>query len=76
MTVTSSPSGVVGGWLVAGDAPVVAQALDDRGGEALAAGAAPALAVEDAGDGGIGVVDGEPAEQREGVLVGAELAGW
>src|SRR5215218_7201423 len=62
-----------GGWLVAADAPVMPQALDDRGGKAQAAGAAAALAVEDAGDGGIGVVGRQPADQGDGVLVGAEL---
>ncbi len=63
--------GLLGGRLVAGDAPVVAEALDDGGGEALAGGAAPALAVQDAGDGGVGVVDGEPSQQGDGVFVGA-----
>src|SRR5437867_1466996 len=61
-----------GGWLVAGDAPVVAQALHDRGGKAQAAGAAAALAVEDAGDGGIGVVGRQPADECDGGLVGAD----
>src|SRR5215211_753324 len=62
-----------GGWLVAADAPVMPQALHDRGGEAQAAGAAAALAVEDAGDGGVGVVGRQPADQCDGVLVGADL---
>src|SRR5829696_4709591 len=61
-----------GGWLLAADAPVVAQALHDRGGGAQAAGAAAALAVEDPGDGGVGVVGGQPADQGDGVLVGAD----
>src|SRR6266545_679876 len=64
-----------GGWLVAADTPVVAQALHDRGGEAQAAGAAAALAVEDPGDDGIGVVGRQPADQRDGVLVGADRRG-
>ena len=47
--------------------------MHDRGGEAQAAGAAAALAVEDAGDGGVGVVGRQAADQCDGVLVGADL---
>ena len=49
------------GRLVARDLPVVAQAGDDLGGEPLAGCGAAALAVEDPGDRGVVVVDGEPA---------------
>jgi hypothetical protein len=51
---------------------VVAQALHDRGAEPQAAGAAAALTVEDAGNGGVGVVGGQPADQLDGVFVGAD----
>ena len=64
--------GRVGGRLVGGDAAVAAQAADDDRGEALAGGGAAALAVEDAGDRGVVVVGGEPFEQRDRVLVGAD----
>ena len=63
----------------AGCFQVAAQAADDDlGGEALAGGGAAALAVEDAGDRGVVVVDGEAAEQRDRVLVGADrgLVAW
>src|ERR671919_947796 len=63
--------GLLGRSLVTRDLPVMPQGLDDGGGEPLAGGAAPTLAVQDAGDGGVGVVDGEPAQQLDGVLVGA-----
>src|SRR4051812_2756601 len=64
--------GWLGGWLVRGDVAVAAQSADDDRGEALAGGAAAALAVEDAGDRGVVVVNGEPFEQRDRVLVGAD----
>src|SRR5215217_5910278 len=64
------------GWLdrrlVGGDASVAAQAADDDLGEPLAGGGAAALAVEDPGDRGVVVVRGEPGEQRDRVLVGAD----
>ena len=41
-------------------------------GEPLAGGGAAALAVEDPGDRGVVVVGGEPFEQRDRVLVGAD----
>jgi hypothetical protein len=52
---------------------VVAQALHDRGAEPQTAGAAAALTVEDPGDGGVGVVGGQPTDQRDDVFVGADL---
>ena len=42
------------------------------GGEGLASGAETSLAVQDPGDGGVGVVAGETANQLDGVLVGAD----
>src|SRR5919109_957464 len=70
--------GRVAGWLVARDLPVAAQAGDDLGGESLSGGRAAALAVEDSGDRGVVVVDGEPTHQRDGVVVGADrgLVSW
>lgn len=62
---------VVGGSVV-GDSPVVAQALDSTGGVRQPPGGAASLAVEDAGDLGVGVVHGQAAEQGDGVLVGAD----
>src|ERR671918_30884 len=62
--------GLLGRSLVTRDLPVMPQGLDDGGGEPLAGGAAPTLAVQDAGDGGVGVVDGGPGQQLDGVLVG------
>ena len=59
--------------LVAGDLPVVPQRLDPTGGERQSAGCRALLAVEDSGDGGVGVVHGQPAQQVDGVLVGADL---
>jgi hypothetical protein len=38
-------------------------------------GGAPVLPVEDAGDLGVGVVDGQPTDQVDGVLVCADLGG-
>ena len=51
---------------------VAAQAADDDRGEPLAGGGAAALAVEDPGDLAVVVVGGEPLEQRDRVLVGAD----
>ena len=45
------------------------------GGEAPAAGALSALAVEGAGDDGIGVMNGRAAHQCDAVLVGANGRG-
>ena len=51
---------------------VAAQAADDDLGESLAGGGAAALAVEDPGDRAVVVVDGEPPEEFDRVLVGAD----
>ena len=64
--------GRLGGRRVCGDVAVAAQAADDDLGEALAAGGAAALAVEDPGDPPVVVVDGEPPDQLDRVLVGAD----
>ena len=71
-TGSSSPSGGSVGWLVCGDLAVAAQAADDDRGEPLAGGGAAALAVEDPGDRAVVVVGGEPSEQLDRVLVGAD----
>ena len=63
--------GVLAG-LVAVDVPVVAQALHAAGGERQVPCGAPALPVEDAGDGRVGVVPREPPDQADGVLVGSD----
>ena len=70
--------GRFGRWLVCRDLAVPAEAGDDDLGEALAAGGAAALAVENPGDGGVVVVGGEAGEQRDRVLVGADrgLVSW
>ena len=68
--------GRLGGRLVRGDAAVAAQAADDDRGEALAGGGAAALAVEDPGDLAVVVVGGEPVDQRDRVLVGADRGLW
>ena len=44
--------------------------------KAVPAGGAFALAIEDAGDHGVGVVRGEAADEREAVLVGADRGGF
>src|SRR5262249_51161644 len=61
--------------LVAGDAPVVAQALDPTGGVWEDAGGGGGRPVEDPRDLGVVVVDGEPADQADSVLIGAQPAG-
>ena len=63
--------GRVFGGLVGGDVAVAAQAADDDRGEPLAACGAATLAVEDPCDRRVVVVDREPLEQRDRVLVGA-----
>ena len=60
------------GWLVGGDVAVAAQSADDDRGESLAARGAAALAVEDPGDRRVVVVDREPRDQFDRVLVGAD----
>ncbi len=64
--------GRFGRRLVCGDLAVAAQAADDDCGEPLAAGGAAALAVEDPGDPAVVVVGGEPSDQLDRVLVGAD----
>ena len=71
-TGSSSPSGGSARWLVCGDLTVAAQAADDDRGEPFAGGGAAALPVEDPGDLAVVVVGGEPADQHDGVLVGAD----
>jgi hypothetical protein len=66
---------VVGGC-VAGDFVVVAQRLHPTGGERQAAGGAAALPGEDVRDRRVGIVGGETADEVDGVLVGAQPAGW
>jgi hypothetical protein len=60
------------GRLMSGDSAVAAQAAADDLGEALTDRGAAALAVEDPSDGGVVVAGGEPGEQRDRVLVGAD----
>src|SRR5215207_194845 len=64
--------GRLGGRLVCRDVAVAAQPADDDRGEALAGGGAAALAVEDPSDLPVVVVDSEPREQLDRVLVGAD----
>ncbi len=64
--------GALGGRLAPGNAAVAAQAPDVERRKALPAGRAFALAIEDAGDDGVGVVRGEPANEREAVLIGSD----
>jgi hypothetical protein len=58
--------------LVGGDSAVAARAADDDLGEPVTGRGAATLAVEDPSDGGVVVVGGEPCEQRDRVLVGAD----
>jgi hypothetical protein len=58
--------------LAPGNVAVAAQAPDVERCEALPAGRAFALAIEDAGDDGVGVVRGETENEREAVLVGLD----
>ena len=59
----------------AGNVVAEPQCLDSSGGVGQSFGGAPVLPVEDAGDLGVGVVDGQPADQVDGVLVCADLGG-
>ena len=68
--------GWFGRWFVCGDVAVAAQAADDDRGEPFAGGGAAALPVEDPGDLAVVVVGGEPADQLDGVLVGADRGLW
>ncbi|HKY39828.1 MAG TPA: reverse transcriptase domain-containing protein [Polyangiaceae bacterium] len=58
------------GRLEARNVPVNAQAAHSVGGEAHTLGGDLALAIEDAGDDGIGIVTSEAAHQFDGILVG------
>jgi hypothetical protein len=64
------------GRLVGGDVAVAAQPADDDRGEPLAGGGAAALAVEDRGDPRVVVVRGEPFQERDCVLAGADRGPW
>src|SRR6516164_6231721 len=64
--------GRTGRRLEAGNTPVAAQVADAAGGEAMTISRGPLLPIEDAGDHTIGVMGGEPAQQRDRVLVGAD----
>jgi len=66
------PVGRLVGRLVGGNVAVAAQPADDDLGEPLAGGGAAALAVEDPGDRRVVVAGGQPSEQRDRVLVGAD----
>ena len=54
------------------DLTVPTEAADPVGREAFAAGGLSALAVEDSGDGGVGVVDGQSPDQFDRALLGAD----
>ena len=69
----------LGRWLEAGDLPVGPQAANSVGREAQLGGGPAALAVEDAGDDGVGIVSSEAAHQLDRLLVGAirsRLGAW
>ena len=61
-------AGCFGNGLVAGDAPVRAEAGDAIGGETQPGGGPATLAVEDAGDEGVGIVFGQSPHQVYGLL--------
>src|SRR5919106_480263 len=65
----------LGERLAPGDVAVAAQTSDVQRREALPAGGAFALAIEDAGDDGIGVMRGETANEGEAVFVGSNARG-
>src|SRR5712692_10339852 len=62
----------VGRRLVTQNVPVLTQAGDCDRGESLPACGPPTLAIENAGDQCIWIMDGEPAQQCQRLLVGAE----
>src|SRR5215831_17379133 len=62
----------IGHWLETRNAPVAAQVADATGGKSMAVYRGPSLPIEDAGDHTVGVVGGEPAQQPDRVLVGAD----
>jgi hypothetical protein len=66
------PVGALGRRLAPGNVAVAAQTPDVERRKAVPAGGAFALAIEDAGDHGVGVVLGEAADEREAVLVGPD----
>ena len=70
--------GWLGRWLVGGDVAVASQPAYDDCGESLAGRGAAALAVEDPGDLGVGVVRAKLLQQCDCVLVGADrgLSFW
>src|SRR5215831_4975894 len=63
--------GRVGGRLVAWNTPVAAQIADAAGSEPMAVGCGAPLAIENASDDAVGVVDREAAHQRDRVLISA-----
>jgi hypothetical protein len=63
--------GALGWWFTARDAAIAAQVTHVSRAEAVAARGASALAIEDAGDDGVGVMRGEALDEREAVFVGA-----
>src|SRR5262245_35538170 len=62
----------IGLWLEAGDLPVLPQALDTVGLEAVAMCRRAPLAIEYPGDHGIGVMHRQPANECDGVFIGAD----
>ena len=58
--------------LVAGNVPVVPQALHSSGGEWQACCSGTSLTVQDAGDLSVGVMHGQSPDEVDGVLVGAQ----
>ena len=57
------------------DIPVPAQVADAVAVEAMAIGGRAALTVENAGDHGVGIVSGQPAQELDRVLAGADRGG-
>src|SRR6516164_1252687 len=66
---------VLGLRLEAWDPPVAAQIADTSCIETMTVSGPAPLTVENAGDDGVGIMDGKPAEERDGVLIGAD-GGW
>src|SRR3984885_1566483 len=62
---------VRGAWLEAGDIPMAAQIADAARLEAVAICRGAPLAIEDAGDHGIGIEGRQPAHERDRILIGA-----
>ena len=59
-------------WLKAGNVPVAAQVADAACFEPMTISGGAILPIENAGDHGVGVMAGEPPDQRDGILVGAD----